>query len=69
MQIATAMPRRRVNHSEMSATSGANVAEVPSNPISIPCARLNSHRLPALPAATKPAHSPRAPMMTGTITP
>ena len=69
MQIATAMPRRRVNQSEVSATSGANVAEVPSSPIKSPCARLNSHRLPEVPAAMKPAQSPSAPMITGTITP
>ena len=33
MQIANAMPRLRVNHMEVSATSGENVADVPSSPI------------------------------------
>ena len=65
MQIATAMPRRRVNHCEVSATSGAKVAEVPSNPISTPCARLNCHRLVAAPAAMKPAPRPSVPTSTG----
>ena len=36
--VATAMPRRRLNHSEVSATSGAKLAELPSRPISSPCA-------------------------------
>ena len=69
MQIATAMPRRRVNHCEVSATSGAKVAEVPSSPISSPCAALNVHTLPAMPATMKPQPSPTAPISTGTITP
>ena len=69
MQMATAMPRRRVNHSEVSATSGANVAEVPRSPSSRPCARLNCHRLVAEPAAMKPAPRPSVPISIGTITP
>jgi hypothetical protein len=69
MQIASAMPRRRVNHSEVSATSGAKVAEVPNKPISTPCARLNCHSELAEPAATKPSPSPKAPTNTGAITP
>ena len=69
MQMPKAMPRRRVNHSEVSATSGAKVAEVPSSPSSNPCARLNIHRLPAMPAPTKPAPRPTAPSISGTITP
>jgi hypothetical protein len=48
------MPRRRVNQSEVSATSGAKPAEVPRQPISRPCASANSQRLVALPAAMKP---------------
>jgi hypothetical protein len=51
MQIATAMPRRRVNHSDVSATSGTNVAELPRNPIRAPCANVNCHRFAADPAA------------------
>jgi hypothetical protein len=51
MQIASAMPRRRVNHFEVSAIRGAKVAEVPSSPISTPWARLNCHMLVAEPAA------------------
>ena len=69
MQMATAMPRRRVNHCEVSATSGAKVAAVPSRPINRPCARLNCHSVVAEPAATKPAPSPTLPSSTGTITP
>jgi hypothetical protein len=46
-QIATAMPRRRLNQSEVSATSGAKVAEQPRNPISTPWASANCHRLVA----------------------
>jgi hypothetical protein len=69
MQMPTAMPRRRVNHCEVSATSGAKVDAVPRNPISSPCARLNCHRLLALPAATKPAASPTLPSTTGSTTP
>ena len=69
MQIATAMPRRRVNHSDVSATSGTNVAEVPRKPISAPCARVNCHRFAAEPAAMKPAPRPSVPIITATITP
>ncbi|MCY1545140.1 hypothetical protein D9M68_810680 [compost metagenome] len=69
MQIASAMPRRRVNQREVSATSGANVAEVPSRPIRMPCARLNCHRFWAAPATMKPRPNPTAPPSTGTITP
>ena len=68
-QIATAMPRRRTNHSEVSATSGANVVELPSAPSSIPCASAKAVRLPAMPAAMKPAPSPTAPIIATTITP
>jgi hypothetical protein len=35
----------------MSAISGANVAEVPRNPINTPCASANCHRVVADPAA------------------
>ena len=69
MQIAIAMPRRRENHCEVSATSGAKVAEQPSSPISTPCARLNCHRLVADPATIKPTPRNTAPMDTGTSTP
>ncbi len=44
--IATAMPRRRVNHSEVSATSGANVTE-PATPTITPWVRMNCQRLVA----------------------
>ena len=69
MQIATAMPRRRVNHSEVSATSGAKVAETPSRPISSPWASVNCHRLVDAPAAAKPSPSPTEPISATTITP
>src|SRR3954462_3341633 len=67
--MATAMPRRRLNQCEVSAISGAKVADVPRNPISNPCARLNCHNVTADPAATNPALRNTAPMSTGTITP
>ena len=69
MQMATAIPRRRVNQCEISATSGAKVAALPSAPISKPCARLNCHKLPAEPAATNPIPSATLPISAGTITP
>ena len=67
--MATASPRRLVNHREISATSGANAAEVPRNPTNSPCAALNNHRLPASPAATNPSPRLTALMSTGIITP
>jgi hypothetical protein len=42
--IDTAIPRCRVNHSEVSAMIGANVAE-PAIPTSRPWARMNCQRL------------------------
>jgi len=50
-QTATAMPRRRTNHSAVSAISGAKVAEEPSRPISRPWAIENSQMSPASAAA------------------
>ncbi len=44
--IATAMPRRRVNQSEVSATSGANVTE-PATPTIRPCVKMNCQRVVA----------------------
>ena len=44
--IATAMPRCRVNQSEVSAMIGANVAEL-ATPTSRPWARANCQRLVA----------------------
>jgi hypothetical protein len=67
--MATAMPRRRTNHSEVSATSGAKVAELPSRPIRRPCQTAKLVTLPAEAAAAKPAPRPAAPTSTGTITP
>lgn len=61
MPIASAMLQRCVNQREVSATSGAKVAEVTSSPIRMPCARLNCHRFWAAPAAMRPRPSPNAP--------
>ena len=47
----TAMPRRRSNQCEMSASSGPKVAELPRKPISRPCASANCKRLGASPAS------------------
>ncbi|MNC86849.1 hypothetical protein D3C83_25350 [compost metagenome] len=58
-----------MNHRDVSATSGTNVAEHPSKPINTPCAIANCIRLPALPAIVKPIPSAAAPPSTGTITP
>ena len=69
MQMATAIPRWRLNHLEVSAASGANVAALPRNPINNPCAMLNCHNEPEALAAMKPPPSPSAPMSTGIITP
>ena len=49
--IATAMPRRRTNQCEMSATSGPNEPEVPM-PINRPCAMASCQRPPARPPRT-----------------
>jgi hypothetical protein len=68
-QIATAMPRRRVNQSEVSAISGANIAELPNMPISTPCSRAKVQMLDAMPAATKPRPRLTAPIKSGTMTP
>ena len=57
-QIATAMPRRRANQSDVSAMSGANVAELPSSPISTPCARRTPRRCRRQAGATKPTAEP-----------
>jgi hypothetical protein len=66
---ATAKPRRRANHKEVSASSGAKVAAEPMKPISRPCASENIHTLPAMDANAKPRPRPTAPMSKGTITP
>ena len=68
-QMATAMPRRRVNQSEVSAISGANIAALPRSPINTPCASENVTMLAALPAITNPTPRPMAPIRTGTMTP
>ena len=65
--MATAMPRRRSNQCEMSAISGANVAELPK-PISR-CTRANCQMLLVTAEAAKPTASIRAPRMTGTAMP
>jgi hypothetical protein len=68
-QIATAMPRRRLNQRAVSATSGAKVAEEPSRPMRRPCARLNCQSVAAFPASTKPVPRPIAPIIDVVITP
>ena len=62
------MPRRRVNHRVMSATSGTNVPEVPT-PISNPWTAVNCRRFCENPAVTKPSARLTEPTSTGTITP
>jgi hypothetical protein len=66
-KIATAIPRLRVNHSEVSASSGAKVAELPT-PIR-PWMRANCQRLVAWLAVTNPSPRALAPTMTGTTIP
>ena len=66
---ALAKPRRRVNHCDVSATSGTNVADEPRKPIRTPCAAMNVQRLGAEPAAMNPVPTPTVPISTGTITP
>ena len=63
------MPRRRTNHNEVSATSGAKVAEQPSRPSSPPCTSAKTQTLGAIAAATKPPATPAAPSSNGHITP
>jgi hypothetical protein len=63
------MPRRFTHQSDVSATSGENVAEPPSNPSSSPCAALKTAKLDVHPASQKPAPMPNAPMTSGTLTP
>jgi hypothetical protein len=46
-QIATAMPRRRSNQWLMSASKGLKEAELPRNPIRIPCTSAKAHTLVA----------------------
>jgi hypothetical protein len=58
-----------VNQSDVSAISGANIAELLNKPISTPCSRAKVQRLDAMPAATKPRPSSRPPIKSGTITP
>src|SRR2546430_16669043 len=62
--IATAIPRRRVNQSEVSAMIGANVAEL-APPTSRPWARMKCQRLVAWLAATYPGLSAIAPPAAG----
>jgi hypothetical protein len=68
-QMATAMPRRRTNHSEVSATSGAKVAELPSRPSRRPDTIAKPRMLLACAASAKPLARPAEPISTGTITP
>src|SRR3546814_2884025 len=69
MQIPTATPRRLVNHRDVSATRGANVAEVPNKPINKPCTKLNQPIPPDKPAATSPALKPTVPTARQVATP
>src|SRR5438477_181047 len=66
--MPTATPRRRANHSDVCASSGANVAELPA-PISRPCASAYCHRLPATAAGAYPSASRIVPATTGRFTP
>jgi hypothetical protein len=68
-QIATAIPRRRTHHSDVSAMSGANIEALPRTPISTPWASMKLHRLWVVPATAKPPPMPAAPIRRGTITP
>src|SRR6266853_4720727 len=61
------MPRLRVNHSVMSATSGTKLPEVPT-PISNPWIAVNCTRFCEKLAATKPSPRLTEPTSTGTIT-
>src|SRR5262249_9989689 len=58
--IATAMPRRLANHSDVSAMSGANATELPT-PTRSPWAAMNCQRLVAWLARAYPSPSDRAP--------
>ena len=62
--IATAIPRRRENQCDVSASSGANVAELP-NPMSRPWASEYCHSVEADAAAAYPSVRQRMPMTTG----
>src|SRR3546814_12351553 len=64
MQIPTATPRRLVNHRDVSATRGANVAEVPNKPINKPFTKLKQPIQPDKPAATSPALKQAVPTAT-----
>src|SRR6185436_10313942 len=59
------MPRRRTNHSDVSATSGANVADEPSSPMPTPCAIANNQTLLDSAAPMKPQLRPAAPIRIG----
>ena len=67
--MATASPRLRVNQCEMSAASGANMAEIPKRPESTPSDTQNCQNSVAKAAPAMPAGSPTHPIRTGTITP
>jgi hypothetical protein len=45
------MPRRRTNHSDVSAISGANEVALPSSPMNRPCASANVQMVPAFAAS------------------
>ena len=61
------MPRRRVNHCEVSAIKGPNVADAPT-PMKM-CRSANEIRLGANPAAMYPTLSASSPHMTGAMMP
>ena len=67
--MATAIPRRRANQCEMSASNGAKVAELPSNPINTPWISANSHSVSARLASTQPRHRLQAAITSGTVIP
>ena len=61
--------RAMVESGEVSASNGANVDELPKNPMSTPCDSANSQMLGDMPANTKPLPTPKAPIHSGTCTP
>ena len=63
------MPRRLFHQSDVSATSGANVAEVPSKPKNNPWASANPQILSLMPAHTNPIKIPADPISKETVTP
>ena len=67
--MATAVPRRRVNHNDVSAISGPNIAELPSKPISTPCASARVQMFDAIAANGNPSPRLTAPISSGTLMP